>query len=172
MPIKIIDTVDLEKIISELLLLEKIPDITKHSVNGDEDFQYLLQGSNESIEINGTTRLIDGKAVESSFILDLYSDLMPYTYMVINEFQLIRTRALTLQPKTCYSYHVDGTQRIHIPITSNENCFMVIDDKVYRMPADGSIYMVDTTKMHTAINANRNWFNRMHLVGAISYKPS
>ena len=70
-----------------------------------------------------------------------------------------------MKPKTCYTYHKDYTKRIHIPIITNEKCMFIIDDEVVRFPADGDYYLVDTTKMHTAINAS--FEDRIHIVGNI-----
>ena len=66
---------------------------------------------------------------------------------------------------SCYSYHKDPTKRIHIPLITNDKCFMVIDDIVHRYPADGNYYISDTTKMHTAVNGS--WEDRVHIVGCI-----
>ena len=41
----------------------------------------------------------------------------------------------------------------------------IIDDMVYRYPADGRHHLIDTTKMHTAINASTE--ERIHLVGCV-----
>jgi len=65
--------------------------------------------------------------------------------------------------KTCYTYHQDPTKRIHIPLITNENCFMVIEDEIYRYPAEGDYYLVDTTKRHTFVNAS--FEERIHIVG-------
>ena len=71
-----------------------------------------------------------------------------------------------MKPKTCYTYHQDWSKRLHIPLITNENCFFIIDDKVSRHPADGRSYIVDTTKMHTFVNASLE--NRIHIVGCVS----
>jgi len=42
---------------------------------------------------------------------------------------------------------------------------MIVDDQLHRLPADGSIYIIDTTKNHTAVNASRE--DRIHIVGCI-----
>ena len=30
----------------------------------------------------------------------------------------------------CLTYHKDSTPRLHVPIVTNEDCFMIVDDKV------------------------------------------
>ena len=74
---------------------------------------------------------------------------------------IVRTRLMRSKMKTCLSMHRDYTRRIHIPIETNPNCFMVVDDQVLRLPF-GNVYLVDTTLSHTAINASST--TRTHLV--------
>ena len=76
---------------------------------------------------------------------------------------MVRTRIMTMSSKTCYSYHWDLSSRIHLPLIANEDCFFVIEDEVYRTPADGSVYRVDTTKKHTFVNAS--FEKRIHVMG-------
>ena len=77
------------------------------------------------------------------------------------DYDIIRGRFMLMDHKTCLTYHKDPSQRIHIPIYTNKNCMMIIDDKVYRMPF-GSTYLVNTTVPHTALNASKD--PRVHLV--------
>ena len=76
---------------------------------------------------------------------------------------MVRTRIMTMSSKTCYSYHWDLSSRIHLPLVTNDDCFFVIEDNVYRTPADGSVYRVDTTKKHTFVNAS--FEKRIHIMG-------
>jgi hypothetical protein len=40
-----------------------------------------------------------------------------------------------------------------------------MNDKVFRLPADGSVYEVDTTNIHTFVNASI--IKRRHIVGTV-----
>lgn len=74
-----------------------------------------------------------------------------------------RSRWMRLNPKTCLSLHWDPDEfRFHIPLKTNEKCFFVVDDICYRMPEVGSLYLLNTTKLHTAVNAS--FEARDHLV--------
>ena len=64
-----------------------------------------------------------------------------------------------------YSYHYDMTQRLHIPLVTDEDCMFIVDDNVYKMPEPGQAYMLDTTKKHTALNLGSN--KRVHLVACL-----
>ena len=78
---------------------------------------------------------------------------------------MFRSRLMKMQPKTCYTYHWDPTKRMHKPLITNEDNFFIIEDELSRYPADGSYYLVDTTKKHTFVNASRE--NRIHIVGCV-----
>ena len=74
-----------------------------------------------------------------------------------------RSRWMRLNPKTCLSLHWDPDEfRFHIPVKTNDKCFFVVDDICYRMPEVGSLYLLNTTKLHTAVNAS--FETRDHIV--------
>jgi len=79
-------------------------------------------------------------------------------------YNVYRGRFMKSIYKTCLTMHKDPSPRLHIPIYTNDDCFMVIKDKVFRLPF-GKTYIVDTRQPHTAINASKN--NRVHLVFCI-----
>lgn len=80
-------------------------------------------------------------------------------------YPIVRGRFMLMNHKTCLTYHKDPTKRIHVPIYTNDNCMMIIKDKVYRMKF-GATYLVDTTVKHTALNASKD--PRVHLVFSLS----
>ena len=144
--------VNIKKILSEL---KKLPaydrQIMLQTVKGETDPFY------------GTGRLSESNHSEEKFIYPLFN--MPYTNNLLKELKMTRSRVMKLVPFSCYSYHQDLTKRIHIPLVTNENCFMVIDDEIHRYPNDGNYYLVDTTKKHTFINASNR--DRIHIVGCV-----
>ena len=148
--------IDIERILLELETLPEYDDqISIQSVKGNKD------------HLNGTGRIHDLQYKEKDFIEPLFPELK-YTNEVMTELKMFRTRVMRMKPKTCYSYHVDPTKRIHIPLITNDKCFMIIDDVVYRYPADGNYYIADTTKIHTFVNAS--FETRIHLVGGFEYQ--
>lgn len=81
---------------------------------------------------------------------------------------LKRTRIFAIDPMTVgYTPHHDTTYRIHIPIvTEVGNNFYSYEPEEQVcdfMPADGSIYLVDTTRTHTFKNLSNS--KRIHIVG-------
>ena len=146
-------SINIERI---LLELESLPEydtqISLQTVEDETDYNY---GTGKLTSLNNNK--------EKDFIIPLFD--IPYTNSIIKDLGMYRTRVMRMHSKTCYSYHQDPTQRIHIPLITNDKCFMVIDDEITRYSADGNYYIMDTTKMHTAVNAS--WEERIHIVGCV-----
>ena len=145
--------------------IEKILDELKHLPKYNE--QIMLQGvSSESDPSYGTGRLDDINNTVQEWEQDFKEFLFPkleYTNSILKELNMTRTRVMNMAPKTCYSYHQDPSKRVHIPLITNEKCFFVVADEVIRLPANGNYYVIDTTKMHTFVNAS--FEHRIHIVG-------
>jgi hypothetical protein len=58
------------------------------------------------------------------------------------------------EPKTCLSWHVDFSTRIHYPMKTQEGCFMVIADEVCHL-TENTWWWTDTVLPHTAFNASK-----------------
>jgi len=62
----------------------------------------------------------------------------------------------------CYNWHVDqGKNCMHIPLTTNDGCWFVFDNRCFRMPADGTVYIVNNERPHTFMNSGTT--ERLHL---------
>lgn len=83
------------------------------------------------------------------------------------KYNIGRTRLMLSNPKTCLSWHRDSTYRMHIPIFTQEGCFMAWNDCTLHMP-EGSCYWTDTTVPHTAFNGS--FKERIHLVATVEKK--
>ena len=145
--------------------IEKILDELKYLPEYNE--QIMLQGvSSEADPSYGTGRLDDVNSTVQEWEQDFKDFLFPeleYTNSILKDLNMTRTRVMDMAPKTCYSYHQDPSKRVHIPLITNEKCFFVVADEVIRLPADGNYYVIDTTKMHTFVNAA--FEHRIHIVG-------
>ena len=73
-----------------------------------------------------------------------------------------RVRLLLIEPRTSLSWHRDPEPRIHIAVHTNPGAFLVIDEKLMNIPADGSVWFTDTRNYHGAFNGGEE--NRIHLV--------
>lgn len=85
------------------------------------------------------------------------------TNSYIAQYGMYRTRYMGLAPKSCLRWHHDYQWRIHIPLITNEKCFIVIEDKSYHLKS-GNIYAIDARKYHTVFNGNHDFY-RLHIVG-------
>ena len=150
MPIEVIGRFDLEKVLNE---------ISKTGLDAD---QIMLQGiEGQTDKTFGTGSITNYALEEKDFKCGLFD--LPYTNSLLEKHNMVRTRIMTMSSKTCYSYHCDLSSRIHLPLIANNDCFFIIEDNVYRTPADGSVYKVDTTKKHTFVNAS--FEKRIHIMG-------
>jgi len=87
-----------------------------------------------------------------------------YLEELIINFKGYRSRILKLNPKSCYSIHQDPSPRIHIPIISNGQCWMVWPNHNFCLNMKpGLAYWTDTRKPHTFINCDEK-LERVHLV--------
>ena len=82
---------------------------------------------------------------------------------VIEHYNCFRTRIMLMPPRQCYSIHADPTPRLHLPIVTNSQCWMIWPhtNQCYQM-APGNLYSADTTKAHTFINGSEE--DRIHVV--------
>lgn len=158
--IKVLKEIDLNQVISAYKKLE--PGITW--VEFDKGKQTSLQYKEGEDPWTSSTGKSRGKERE-------FKNLNPYFKnslfeIIINQYRLTRTRLMWIYPGSCYSMHTDETQRLHIPIYTNDQAFLVFrQGGLEHMPA-GYVYIADTTKEHTAMNCSMTE-PRLHFVGAI-----
>lgn len=85
---------------------------------------------------------------------------------IINKYKLVRSRLMWIERKTCYSLHSDPSKRLHVPIITNENCYFLFPkNDMYHLKL-GSVYVVDTTKLHSFCNFSDH--PRLHFMGCIN----
>ena len=89
---------------------------------------------------------------------------IPTINRIMEKYGMLRTRIMKSNPKTCLSMHQDMSKRIHIPLITNPDCVMIIEDRTYYLEP-GKIYLTNTTLRHTAVNASDR--PRVHIVGCI-----
>ena len=78
-----------------------------------------------------------------------------------------RTRLMIMRPRSCYSFHTDATERIHLVINPDPQAVMIfLPSTVVQIPFDKKFHVVDTTKTHSAMNGGR--LDRLHLVIALA----
>lgn len=148
--------------------------------NGDQDDQTAMTYGNQSLYDHAKQKYVISQDHYDSYCDFLFNDQEHYddpnfTYVIkaIEDVAAIavkdglavgRARFLTLPGKSCLTLHTDNDSalRYHIPIITNNAVFYVINDQVERMPNEGSLYTLQTSHLHTVVNASRS--NRVHLV--------
>jgi hypothetical protein len=139
--------IDVKKIQEEILTLPKF------------DTQIMLQGEYKGCDpFSGTGRIPHTQA--EKYTVSLFD--LPYINSLLERYKMYRSRVLILDPKKCYSYHQDPSFRIHIPVVTNPNSWLLIDEEVYKLNV-GKAYLTNTKLKHTAINADNE--KRIHIVG-------
>lgn len=88
---------------------------------------------------------------------ELYNELKKH-------YKLGRIRIMESEPKTCLSWHVDPSPRLHYPLKTQEGCLMIIEDEVFHLPKN-EWWHTNTVLPHTALNGSKEL--RYHLVVSI-----
>jgi len=68
---------------------------------------------------------------------------------------------ITTWPGQAYTAHQDDTLVVHVPITTNPHCRMLIGDNTYHLTTD-NFYLTNTYKCHSAFNLGTS--PRTHIV--------
>lgn len=85
---------------------------------------------------------------------------------LIIKYNAFRTRIMVMPPKQCYSVHADPTPRLHIPIITNSQSWMVWPYlNACEQMRVGNVYWADTTKHHSFLNGGDT--ARIHIVMGI-----
>lgn len=130
-------------------------------------FKYLKSGTDNKIStIISEPR--DNKLIEEDFSIlctQFKNTIIEEVFDVLkSNYVLGRVRFMLAEPKTCLSWHVDRTTRLHYPIKTQTGCFMVIEDELFHL-AEHEWCMTNTIASHTAFNASLE--SRIHLVATI-----
>lgn len=129
------------------------------SLSNTTDTEDLFEGTGRGITPNG-------RLDPNSFNRLVPRVLGTYTERVIYDlgWKIGRIRYMFLQPKKCYSMHVDGGKfRYHIPIISNNQSYAVYADHgCFTMPDLGRLYRMRVDVPHSAINGGKEV--RVHLL--------
>jgi len=130
------------------------------------DSQVALQGRFTD-DHTGTGKICDLPDDETKYTVPLYPELTN-TNKLMASLGLYRSRLMTLNHKTCYTIHKDPSKRIHLPLQTTDRCLFVFLNGANYHLQEGKMYLVDTTKKHTAINAAKDPMQRIHLVGCLN----
>lgn len=123
----------------------------------------------KTVEENGVTQVhvperdvpmkeADFDTLAKQFVGTLFEDVYD---ALTARFQVGRVRVMKSEPKTCLTWHVDDTKRIHYPMLTQDGAMMVIENEVRFLPKE-TWWLTDTLRPHTAFNGGAG--SRIHLV--------
>ena len=158
--IRTIEPINTELIVNNYLSLESNIQWTEYGHKGKQTSLQHKVDDNPWTSAVGKNR---GKELE-------YINLNPFFKNtifeeIIDNYKLLKTRLMWIGPYACYSIHKDDTPRIHVPIITNPECYFVFKQGLISHLPTGSVYWVDTTKLHTFMNCSDT--PRLHLVGIV-----
>lgn len=157
---------DLERLKTEVLQILK-------TVKLDGDNQLMLSCRPGSADPNfeGKGKIYDKEKQKFFFRQDEFTEFNPnfkggYLEEIWKSFPhpIGRFRIAVLQSHRCYSLHRDHEPKFHIPVTTNKDCYFLFQGhpQWYKMPADGSLYRMETRERHSAVNMGPD--SRIHLL--------
>ncbi len=104
----------------------------------------------------------------TEFVPEFNDTYFKSVYAVLSKrYALGRVRILRKTARSTLSWHKDPEPRLHIPIITNPGCRMVIEDKAFHMPADGSVWIVNAKKYHNFFNGGEE--DRIHLIATLPF---
>ena len=129
---------------------------------------YWTKPDSTGVEVQRESKIDEHKYTE--FVDDFKNTYFKEVYdQLTKKYKLGRMRLLLKEPRSTLSWHRDPEPRLHIPIYTNPGAIMVVDNVAKHMPADGSVWITNNTKYHTAFNGGEE--NRVHLVACVlNYK--
>ena len=129
---------------------------------------YWTKPDSTGVEVQRESKIDEHKYTE--FVDDFKNTYFKEVYdQLTKKYKLGRMRLLLKEPRSTLSWHRDPEPRLHIPIYTNPGAIMVVDNVAKHMPADGSVWITNTTKYHNAFNGGEE--NRVHLVACVlNYK--
>jgi hypothetical protein len=158
--IKLIDTINVENILTQYQQLENTIQWTDYGHKGRQaGLQYVI---NEDPWTSAVGRS-HGSEFEHTNLNPFFKDTI--FEEMIDKYKLFRTRLMWVSPYACYSMHRDQTPRIHIPLITNPECYFVFKEGLISHIPAGNVNWVDTTKFHTFMNCSNSL--RLHLVGVV-----
>lgn len=116
------------------------------------------------------TAFIDNKAMaklrefHNFLTLNEIGEQFSFIYNTMERFNIIlnRGRILAARPGHVHSEHKDNDIRIHLPVFTNQDCWMIYGEDAYHMPADGSMYLINGFRLHRFYN--KGTMDRIHMV--------
>lgn len=147
------------------LLIDKVLEfINNHE---SDAYQLMCQTLSEKSAdvITGTGKIVDLEVPDEKMYKYIEPSLKgSCVEELILKYGAVRTRIMKLPPRSCYSIHADPTPRIHIPLITNKQCWMIWPYlSICKNLEVGKAYWTNTKAPHTFINGDQ-YLERIHIV--------
>jgi len=164
--INVVGNINPKQVLDQYLLLENEIEWVDMFPKGKQAGLQYASEEEENLWAAGTGSLTGLKDPELQF-----KNLNPLLHgtifeQIIQEYRLVRTRFMWVNPMNCYSIHRDLSPRIHVPIITNPECYFMFkqgSDVHLENLLSGTVYWVDTRIPHTFLNCSNE--PRLHLIG-------
>ena len=142
------DRYDAKKLLDCIVGMEELgQQIHVSSINGKR--YSFATGDLTHYKLDQNDFTVVNELFKGTYAEEVYNDLN-------EKYDICRGRYMTLDENfRGYSYHYDITDRIHIPLTTNEDAIFIVNDKIFKMPEIGNTYQLHTTNKHTAMNLGK-----------------
>lgn len=160
---KVIGKADIKRALeqlSPLLEMMEAEDILQWGLKGrvdeNDEFDYGEGKTRPGVKLSEWNHWRD-ESYNSGWLAELLESLAPR--------EVGRIRIMRMKPRSCYSWHKDLSPRVHIPLITNPECFMVIRNESRHL-YKGAIWWTQTTQFHTFMNCSEKY--RYHLILEVS----
>jgi hypothetical protein len=158
--ISILDQIDSAKILEEYLKLEEN---IQWTVMGHKGKQAGLQYKQNEDPWTSAVGRSTGDELDCSTLNPYFANTI-FEELII-KYNFKRTRLMWVNSYACYSMHKDETQRVHIPLVTNPDCYFIFKNRAPVYLKVNNVYKTDTRLPHTFMNCSEE--PRLHLVGAV-----
>jgi hypothetical protein len=128
----------------------------KGRLDGDEDIDYGEGKTRPGSKLSDWNHWRD-ETYNSGWLAELLETLQPR--------EIGRIRIMKMKPRSCYSWHRDLSPRVHIPLITSPENFMVIRTESRHLYTN-AIWWTDTRQNHSAMNCSNA--DRYHLILEVS----
>jgi hypothetical protein len=119
----------------------------------------------EDVFLSATSSLLPNRLEKEYHLLNPLFVNTPFED-IVKKYNLVRSRLMWMDSKSCYSIHRDFSKRLHIPLVTNEDCRFIFpdDSEIFHLPI-GGVYSVNTHKRHSFCNFSKT--SRLHFLGCV-----
>jgi hypothetical protein len=119
----------------------------------------------DDVFLSSTDSLQPGRLAQEYNLLNPFFVNTPFED-ILKKYNLSRTILVWLEPRSCYTIHMDLSAQLHIPLITNNDCRFIFPEELdlFHLPA-GGVYNIKTNKPHSFCNFSTE--ARLHIIGCV-----